>query len=346
MYSISFVYDENLVNFEKRTKKDLYTDIIDWLYNNGYKFDGPLHKPFSRKVLSLDDIKNLIKSRTSYRLDHFHNISSSGNYILCNKFGTAQGFDDIFKMLDNFGISKSSIKTKGLESEIKIKKFGEVDSELDEPVEVENNELVEKIKVVKKNPFRQSVCVLGDPGAGKSTTVRKILRSEGYKFQIWEPSAATTGLLAQFTPLKGYIPSRVGSMMIAASKDPENLYTFVIEEAHKSSIIEMINDELKHAISLRRFEGDRFVPYEDSTSYLAEYLEEDDGGNLKVPDNFGFIFISSKPKVIANNGDIFDRLDIILLKHYEEEKIQSVSELLSKVLSPEEKIKLKATRND
>ena len=127
MYSISFIYDKNLVNFEKRTKKDLYTDIIDWLYNNGYKFDGPLHNPFSRKILSLDDIKKLIKSRTSYRLDHFHNISSSGNYILCNKFGTAQGFDDIFKMLDNFEILKSSIKTKGLESEIKIKKNGEVD---------------------------------------------------------------------------------------------------------------------------------------------------------------------------------------------------------------------------
>lgn len=38
MYSINFTYNGEFVNFEKRTKKDLYTDIIDWLYNNGYKF--------------------------------------------------------------------------------------------------------------------------------------------------------------------------------------------------------------------------------------------------------------------------------------------------------------------
>lgn len=221
------------------------------------------------------------------------------------------------------------------------------DSEIENYVQDQEDVKVEKIKIFAKNPFRQSICVLGDPGAGKSVTVRNILRNEGYKFQIWEPTAATTGLLSQFSPSKsGYIPSKIGNMMIAASQDPENLYTFVIDEFHKSSVIEMVNDELKHAISLRRYEGDRFVPYEDSTEYLSEYLKEDDGGNLSLPDNFGFIFISSKPRVIANNGDIFDRIDIVILKHHEEEKIQSVSELLSKVLSPEEKRKLAATRND
>lgn len=221
------------------------------------------------------------------------------------------------------------------------------DSEIENYVQSQEEEKIEKIKIFAKNPFRQSVCVLGDPGVGKSVTVRNILRSEGHKFQIWEPTAATTGLLSQFSPSQsGYIPSKIGKMLIAASQDPESLYTFVLDEFHKSSVIEMVNDELKHAISLRRYEGDRFISLEDSTAYLEEYLDEDDGGNLKVPDNFGFIFISSKPRVIANNGDIFDRIDLVILKHHEEETIQSVDELLSKVLSPEEKRKLASTRND
>ena len=348
MYSISFVYGENLVNFEKRTKKDLYTDIIDWLYNNDYKFDGPLHKPFSRKVLSLDDIKNLIKSRTSYRLDHFHNISSSGNYILCNKFGTAQGFDDIFKMLDNFGISKSSIKTKGLESEIKIKKFGEVDSELDEPSEVENNELVEKIKVYQQNPFKQAICVLGESGAGKSVTIETILENEDHNFEFIIPTAATTGLLAQFSPSKsGYVPSRLGKMLIEASKNPQKLYTAVFDEMHKSNVIEMINDELLQAISTKRNRGRRFISLDDDTAEIYQSSELDtERGNLLIPDNFGFIFISSKPRVIANNADFFNRVDIVLLKSYQEETIDTTEQLLSNKLSDEEKMKLASTRND
>jgi hypothetical protein len=256
-------------------------------------------------------------------------------------------------MLVNFGIPESDIKTKGLDDQSKprIKKFGEIDdviTDIDDIQELEpESNPIDKIKTFAKNPFRQSVCVLGDPGAGKSVTVRNILRNEGYKFQIWEPTAATTGLLSQFSPSEsGYIPTKIGKMLIAASQDPENLYTFVLDEFHKSSVIEMVNDELKHAISLRRYEGDRFISLEDSTEYLSEYLDEDDGGNLKVPDNFGFIFISSKPRVIANNGDIFDRIDLVILKHWEEEKIKSVVELLSKVLSPEEKRKLASTRND
>ncbi len=343
MFFIKFTYNGEKLQLDSNTRTGLYSEILDWLYKNGYEFKGNLHKAFIKKLLTEEEILD-----SKYSLNRFHKIDTD-KYFYLYRNKDVQNF--WIKMLENIGVDKTTIEIKNESiQDSKIKKFGEIDDdddiELDE-TEIDTHDSIDKVKIFAKNPFRQSICVLGDPGAGKSTTVRKILRNEGYKFQIWEPSAATTGLLSQYSSSKpGYIPSKVGKLMIAASKDPENLYTFVIEEAHKSSVIEMINDELKHAISLRRFEGDRFVPYEDSTEYLSEYLEEDDGGNLKVPDNFGFIFISSKPKVIANNGDIFDRLDIIVLKNWEEEKIQSVSELLSKVLIPEEKRKLKATRND
>ena len=348
MYSISFTYNGELVNFEKRTKKDLYTSIIDWLYDNGYKFDGTLHKLFSRKILSLDDIKTLIKSRTSYRLDHFHNISSSGNYILCNKFGTAQGFDDIFKMLDNFGISKSSLKTKGLDSEIKIKKFGEVDDvELDEPIEteIEKNEPIDKIRVFVKNPFRQSICVLGESGAGKSTTLEHILEFEGHEFEFIIPSASTTGLLSQFSPSRsGYIQSRLGKMIVEAFNNPTTLYTAVFDECHKSNVIEMINDELLQAISTKRNMGKRFISLDEDTSELYKGIETV-RGNILIPDNFGFIFISSKPRIISNNTDFFNRVNLVVLTEVDRE-IKTSEELLSKVLPDEEKMKLSSTRND
>ena len=352
-YEISFIYNEKKVEFSNNRLATIYIGLCNWLYKNGYKFEGDVHDAFIRKPLSKKEAENILAKNYSgtYNFNQiFFNIEGSDIYLYrggnINKI-----YPNIIKMLVNFGIPESLIKTKGLdETKPKIKKFDDIDDGIEPDIEKEvipTTDPIKKIKIFAKNPFRQSVCVLGDPGAGKSVTVRNILRNEGYKFQIWEPTAATTGLLSQFSPSKpGYIPSKVGNMMIAASQDPENLYTFVIDEFHKSSIIEMVNDELKHAISLRRYEGDRFIPYEDSTEYLSEYLKEDDGGNLSVPDNFGFIFISSKPRVIANNGDIFDRIDIVILKHHEEEKIQSVSELLSKVLSPEEKKKLAATRND
>jgi hypothetical protein len=346
MYSISFTYNGELVNFEKRTKKDLYTSIIDWLYDNGYKFDGTLHKLFSRKILSLDDIKTLIKSRTSYRLDHFHNISSSGNYILCNKFGTAQGFDDIFKMLDNFGISKSSLKTKGLDSEIKIKKFGEVDDvELDEPIEteIEKNEPIDKIRVFVKNPFRQSICVLGESGAGKSTTIENILENEGHNFEFIIPSASTTGLLSQFSPSKsGYVPSKLGKMIVNAYSNPTQLFTAVFDECHKSNVIEMINDELLQAISIKRNNGKRFISLDDDTAELYPGTEKS-RGNILIPDNLGFIFISSNARVISGNEDFFNRVDLVeLIKESRFKNIEDIIrvedtdkkyELVSKIMS-------------
>jgi hypothetical protein len=210
----------------------------------------------------------------------------------------------------------------------------------------------EKPKVYVKNPFggieeSSAICVLGESGAGKSVTIENILDFEGHEYEYIIPTAATTGLLAQFSPSKpGYVKSRLGRMLIDASKNSNTLYTAVFDEMHKSNVIEMINDELLQAISKRRNRGVRFISLDDDT---AEIYSESDlklkRGNILIPDNFGFIFISSKPKVIANNADFFNRVDVIVLTK-DDREMKTSDELLSKLLSKDEKMKLTSTRND
>jgi hypothetical protein len=109
----------------------------------------------------------------------------------------------------------------------------------------------------------------------------------------------------------------------------------------------MINDELLQAISTKRNRGRRFISLDDDTAEIYQDSElETERGNLLIPDNFGFIFISSKPRVIANNADFFNRVDIVILKSYEEETIETSEQLLSNKLSDEDKMKLSSTRND
>jgi hypothetical protein len=146
-------------------------------------------------------------------------------------------------------------------------------------------------------------------------------------------------------------------MLIEASKNPNEFYTAVFDEMHKSNVIEMINDELLQAISKKRNRGKRFISLDDDTAevyldskdndgiYSSSKLKTDKSGNILIPDNFGFIFISSKPRVLSNNPDFFNRVDIIVLTK-EDRNIKTSKELLSKKMSEEEKEKISSSRND
>lgn len=195
-----------------------------------------------------------------------------------------------------------------------------------------------------KNPFSQAICVLGESGAGKSTTVDNILQSSDHVYQYIIPSASTTGLLSQFSPSAGaaggYIPSRLGQMIEMAYKNKDKNYTAVFDECHKTSIIEMINDELLQAISKNRNKGVRFISLDDDTRRLFPTAQEDSRGNVLIPDNFGFIFISSNARVIAGNPDFFNRVDLVELT-VEDRKLKNIEELNQKrVTSSEDKREL------
>jgi hypothetical protein len=206
-------------------------------------------------------------------------------HIISNNGGT-----DLFKLITNSDPESNSAK---------ITKPGEVIS-----------------KPRSKNPFIQSICVLGKSGKGKSTTVEKILDNfrDKMEYEFIIPTSSTTNLLTQYSPKDNdLIQSRLGRLIMKASKNPKKLFTAVFDECHKSNVIEMINDELLQCISLYRNQGKRFISLDDDSAKLYSGLDVDRSGNLLLPDNFGFIFLSSKPEIIVNNPDFFNRVDIYVL---------------------------------
>jgi hypothetical protein len=195
-----------------------------------------------------------------------------------------------------------------------------------------------------KNPFSQAICVLGESGAGKSTTIDNILQKSGHIYQYIIPSTTTTGLLSQFSTSVGssggYVTSRLGQMIEMAYKNKDKNYTVVFDECHKTNIIEMINDELLQAVSKNRNKGVRFISLDDDTRNLYPLAKEDIRGNVLIPDNFGFIFISSNARVISGNPDFFNRVDLIELTE-EDRKLNTIGDLNQKrVIAREDKKEL------
>jgi hypothetical protein len=341
-YTFEFEHKGEKHKYTGGVLKDTIGPIIDWLYKNGYKFEGPLHSSFSRRLVTIDEIKSDVTWNNRFKRGIFYKLKDTDKYIGVGS-NIMPALEFVKKTLINFGIDESTIKWSGF------------DSPIDQKEDIDTGEIkpfssmfpVEKTlpKEYKINPFRQSICVLGESGAGKSTTLEHILEFEGHEFEFIIPSASTTGLLSQFSPSRsGYIPSRLGKMIVEAFNNPTTLYTAVFDECHKSNVIEMINDELLQAISTKRNMGKRFISLDEDTSELYKGVDTF-RGNILIPDNFGFIFISSKPRIIANNTDFFNRVELVLLTESDRDMSTS-DELLSKVLPEEEKMKLASTRND
>ena len=132
-------------------------------------------------------------------------------------------------------------------------------------------------------------------------------------------------------------------MIVNAYSNPTQLFTAVFDECHKSNIIEMINDEILQAISIKRNNGKRFISLDDDTAELYPGTEKSPSGNILIPDNLGFIFISSNSRVISGNEDFFNRVDLVELtkesrfKNIEDiirvEDTDKKYELVSKIMS-------------
>jgi hypothetical protein len=314
MVSISFKHKEENIKISNDNSVEVFKDVCDWLYKNGYDFKSD--RISSRKVYTKEEIVE-----NDLPIGRFHRLPNS-MYIPTTMTGNISiRLRNLITMLTKFGVKESTIKTEGFDTKSRIKKFNEI--------EEDDSETIETSKPLT-NPFNQAILVLGESGAGKSYTIENILESSNHNYQFIIPTAATTGLLAQYSPSKSaYVPSRLGKMLIEASNNPSDLYTAVFDECHKSNVIEMINDELLQAISLRRNRY-RFISLDDDTAEVFEDSNlEVERGNIKIPDNFGFIFISSNPRVIGGNPDFFNRVDLIEVTEADR-KINNIEELLSK----------------
>jgi hypothetical protein len=105
-YHISFLYNGEKKEFNSSSRKGIYTSVIDWIYENGYEFKGT---SLSDRLLTLDQVKNLVNTSKTYRLDHFHNIKNSGNFIVMNA-GIDQLMSNLVKILSEMGVNKNDIE--------------------------------------------------------------------------------------------------------------------------------------------------------------------------------------------------------------------------------------------
>jgi hypothetical protein len=343
---ISFYKDGEYIEFYSKSKKGLFESVINWLYNNNYNF--------GKYIKIYTDISKLdLINRSSMRDDMFYKIDD--NKYIINTF--IKDYKHLLNSLVDFGcndIELNGVKykksTEPSESPEKIKSFSKF---FHTPDETEDDYILSDLeKNLNKppkpqpyskidtpptdNPFKQAICIIGESGVGKSYTTEEILKRSGHHYEFIIPTSATTGLLAQFSPNNSrYTTSRLGKMLIEAADNPDKFYTAVFDECHKNSTIEMINDELLQAISTKRNRY-RFISLDNDTSQIYKDSNlEVERGNIKIPDNFGFIFISSKPKVIARNEDFFNRVDIVII----DRNMKNIEDL--KTISPEDKLKLK-----
>ena len=105
-YHISFLYNGEKKEFNSSSRKGIYTSVIDWLYENKYVFKGI---SLSDRLLTLDQVKSLVSTSKTYRLDHFHNVKNSGNFIVMNA-GIDQLMSNLIKMLSEIGVDKNDIQ--------------------------------------------------------------------------------------------------------------------------------------------------------------------------------------------------------------------------------------------
>ena len=131
-----------------------------------------------------------------------------------------------------------------------------------------------------------------------------------------------------------YRLTKVGEFIKTASEDDSNFYTIVIDECHKN--LEIINDSLLQAISIKRNDGVRFLSLNSIVDEKFNFLPEFKGNRI-LPDNLGFLFISSKSNIIEGNDDLNNRIEIIELDlNDQDDKNYSIDFLLSKVKEEEE----------
>ena len=268
--------------------------IVTKNYGDGTKIDVDWEKGFKPFEIVRSDVGG-------YR-QTLHDISNKKEHI-----------DLVF----NSESGSSSIEPEGEE----IIKFGPFSGI---PTESQDEKETKILEPAERNPFggeskeagdefnSSALFVIGLSGSGKSTRILNLLRENGHKLiLIGAENAPSPNLLLDYDQNEGYVPSDIAEFIISAKKDPKHFYTIVFDECHE--YIDEIKRSILHAISNKRGEK-RFFGVKKSVRHFFEDLETYEITSKVVPDNVGFIFISSKPKVFEYHADFMGRVDKVEVK--------------------------------
>lgn len=343
--SLRFNFNGNEIEFIGGFRTIL-RDLAIFCYENGAEFDNTLTE---QEVI--DKISKTTFTRSSFHklpngkyLGGFDHATSKSALRLAKKWTENINVKDL--VITEVDSTQSENDDDFDESE-SIPYEDETKSEISQDENQNTSNLSANDSRRVSNPFRQCVCILGDPGVGKSVTaIETISKDTNHKFYLSIPTDLSTSMLLQFVRGKLEL-NRVSNMIIEAYKNPDKKYTVLIDEFHKSLTIKRVNDELLQAISTKRYRERRFISSEIAESLISEKLDElgftEDQysfhGNIEVPKNFGFVLLSSKPNVIVDNEDLYDRMDIVYLRTEDQGTINTIQDLESKKIETSEKKK-------
>ena len=318
-YSISFEYKgEKIKTPESKIFRNVFKNVIDWLYKNGYTFD---EKIIGRKLFKKDSVPS------NYQGKGIYYIPNSEYAILCNQ-PAPQSIKYVIIMLTRFGVDSSSINiiTPEVESdsnpEIQDTPSEETDRVI-RPIEFIKNP--EKPKTYEKSPFgckqedgeeTSALCILGKSGSGKTTTTEQALDVMGHEYLLYIPIEGEY-TFSQYTG-EGFEMSSLGEFVMRAQNDSSICYTVIFDECHRPITISKLNTDLLQALSSRRNRGgERFFTMDRVTKRMYTTPTEEfpiplkeKSGKILVPDNFGIVCLSSQPAVICRNEDFLNRVDL------------------------------------
>jgi hypothetical protein len=307
----------NTTNITKDEKVNYRIRFQDWLNNDNYNGSN---KP-DNYIRAMEILSGLLKNNLFEETDYTKLGLLYEDLVSEQKKETGKYFFKDAPSYGNNGFYSASIKAY-----INFLKEISSISIVSEPSE--------PMKTAVKNKLAQAICVIGDSGVGKTYRVNKTLKNEGHKALFIIIDNMWQHILFDYSPDdRKYRLTKVGEFIKMAANDPENHYTVVIDECHKN--LEIINDVLLQAISTKRNNGIRFLALNSLVDKEFDFLPESKG-NRVLPDNLGFLFISSKSDIIEGNDDLKNRIEIIELMESDQIDTEHTIEYLLGKIKKEE----------
>jgi len=135
---ISFKYNNEYINIENSTPTKVYTDLMEWLYKNGYPFTGKIHSTKTRKIYSKEEIE-----KENLPINKFHNIGNTGRFMPKSSLFLGGNVEiklfNMIKLLEEFGIDKSTITHSGFGD-----KKNEISDDIQDVSDEDDNKTIEK----------------------------------------------------------------------------------------------------------------------------------------------------------------------------------------------------------
>jgi hypothetical protein len=300
------------IEFYLGREKEDNKKVFDFLLNKRNEIESSLNH-----ILDFDRLSDKKCSNISFKLPDFDSKNEEDiiNFFVVNFPKFERTFSNYFE-------------------EIRILlNDNSIDTEISENINYENEFSLNTNQTRVINPFgakrdSSSICVTGESGNGKSYRVEKTLTYNNHKFIFETLDPTSTGILTQYQS-GTYLRNNVGDFIIGAQQDPTNYYTVVLDECHKDGFIDRINAELLQCLSSKRNDGLRYFQTNKITDNLFSELELRNGRRI-IPDNLGFILITSKPDIIHYNDDIKNRVDVINLKLEDRDEDFTIENLIKK----------------